>query len=130
MNAGYSHKEEKDDDIEADFENITPNFVSPPSSRLVVKRDGHSITRKIPKPTILIDTREQSPLKFTRFSNWIAETKRKKLTVGDYSIEGMESILTVERKSLSDLITTLMQNRTRFFKLCEKLAQYRWRVLY
>lgn len=73
--------------------------------------------------------REQSPLNFTRFSNWIAETKRKKLPVGDYSVEGMENILTVERKSLSDLIATLMQNRPRCFKLCEKLAKYRWCAL-
>ena len=35
----------------------------------------------------------------------------------------------LERKSLADLITTLMQNRERFFKSCERLSMYRWRAL-
>ena len=33
-------------------------FVPLPSHRLLVKRKGHSITRHIPKPVILIDTRK------------------------------------------------------------------------
>jgi ERCC4-type nuclease len=125
MKVEYSNEE----DIEDDLERLSPHSVDPPAGRLIVKRKGYSITRKIPKPTILVDTREQTPLDFTRFSNWIGETKKHKLTIGDYSIEGMENILAIERKSLTDLITTLMQNRKRFFKLCEKLAKYRWRAL-
>ena len=105
-------------------------FVPPPSRRLIVKRDGSSITRQIPKPVVLVDTREQTPLDFSRFPNWIASHKRKKLSVGDYSVEGMEDMLIIERKSLSDLITTLMQQRPRFFKQCEKMTQYRWRALF
>jgi ERCC4-type nuclease len=92
-------------------ENKYDRFVSPPSSRLQVKRDGHSITRKIPKPVVLIDTREQSPFDFSRFPNWIADQRKQKLHVGDYSVEGMEDLIVIERKSLSDLITTLMQQR-------------------
>jgi len=45
------------------------------------------------------------------------------------AMQGMEKVLALERKSLSDLITTLIQQRSRFFKMCEKLAQYRWRAL-
>ena len=100
--------------------------VPPPSGRLVVKRKGKSITRKIPKPTVIVDTREQTPFKFTSHDNWIAETKRQKLDAGDYSVVGMEKLLTLERKTLTDLITNLMQHRKRFFRLCEKLAKYRW----
>jgi len=96
---------------------------------LIVKRDGHSITRQIPKPVVLIDTREKLPFDFSRFPNWIAEEKRQKLKAGDYSVEGMEKLLALERKTLSDLITTLMQDRPRFFRLCEQLAKYRWRAL-
>jgi len=33
----------------------------PPNGRLIIKRGGHSITRQIPKPIVLIDTREQYP---------------------------------------------------------------------
>ena len=104
-------------------------YLDPTSSRLIVKRDGHSITRQIPKPVVLIDTREKLPFDFGRFPNWIAEEKRQKLKVGDYSVEGMEKLLALERKTLSDLITTLMQDRPRFFRLCEQLAKYRWRAL-
>lgn len=31
----------------------------PPQGRLIVKRDGHSITGKIPRPVVLVDTRER-----------------------------------------------------------------------
>jgi ERCC4-type nuclease len=106
-----------------------PYFVAPPSGRLIVKRDGHSITRQIPKPIVLIDTREQVPLTFSRFPNWIAGEKRQKLKIGDYSVQGMEHLLAIERKTLSDITTTVMQQRSRFFKMCDQLAQYQWRAL-
>ena len=106
-----------------------PDPVGPTSSRLIVKRHGSSITRTIPKSVVLIDTREQTPLSFTRFPNWIAGEKRLLLKEGDYSIEGMEKLIILERKSLSDLITTLMQNRLRFFQMCERLTAYRWKAL-
>ena len=67
-------------------------YLDPPSGRLIVKRDGHSITRQIPKPVVLIDTREKLPFDFGRFPNWIAEEKRQKLKAGDYSVEGMEKL--------------------------------------
>src|SRR4030042_2274498 len=106
-----------------------PYFVPPPSKRLIIKRNGSSIPRQIPKPTVLIDSREKSPFDFSRFPNWIAEVKKQKLNVGDYSVEGMEDLLVLERKTLTDLITTLIQQRIRFFSLCEKMTRYRWRGL-
>jgi ERCC4-type nuclease len=120
------------DDVEDELEDSEQQtyFLPPPSTRLLVKRDGHSITRQIPKPVVLIDTREKSPFDFSRFNNWIADEKRQKLNVGDYTVEGMEDLLILERKTLTDLVTTLMQQRPRFFKLCEKLARYRWRALF
>ena len=102
---------------------------APPTGRLIVKRGGHSITRQIPKPVVLIDTREQYPFDFKRFPNWIANEKRQTLKTGDYSVEGMETLLVIERKTLTDLITTLIQQRARFFKQCEKMTKYRWRCL-
>jgi ERCC4-type nuclease len=104
-------------------------FFPPPQRRLVVRREGKSITRRIPKPVVVVDTREQRPFSFSNVPNWIKETKRKKLDAGDYSVEGMEDLIILERKTLTDLITTLMQHRTRFFRLCEKLTEYRWRAL-
>jgi ERCC4-type nuclease len=116
--------------FEDDKDQNDTNFVPPPSSRLIVKRNGHSITRQMPKPVVLVDTREKSPFNFSRFPNWIAYEKRQKLHVGDYTIEGMEDLLILERKTLSDLITTLIQQRPRFFRLCEKMSHYRWRALF
>jgi hypothetical protein len=81
---------------EDDYENER-YFVPPPSKRLIVKRDGSSITRRIPKPVVLVDTREKSPFDFGRFPNWIADQKKQKLWVGDYSVQGMEDLLTIER---------------------------------
>lgn len=103
--------------------------VTPPSGRLLVKRAGHSITRQIPKPVVLVDTREKYPFDFSQFPNWIADEKRQALKVGDYSVEGMETLLVLERKTLTDLITTVIQQRERFLKQCEKMAKYRWRAL-
>jgi hypothetical protein len=52
-------------------------FLAPPSRRLIVKRNGHSITRQIPKPVVLINTREKTPFDFSEFPNWIAGISRE-----------------------------------------------------
>lgn len=104
-------------------------FQPPTTSRLKVFRDGKSITGQIPKPTILVDSREQRPLSFANFQNWVAGERVVALPVADYSIEGMESLVALERKSLEDLIGTLTQNRARFFRMCEKMTAYRWRAI-
>ena len=104
-------------------------IATPTSSRLLVKRDGHSITKQIPKPVVLIDTRERTPFEFGDHANWIAGTMPYKLDAGDYSVLGMEHLISLERKSLTDLIATLMHRRITFFKSCKRLTQYRWRAL-
>ena len=105
------------------------DLAPPPSGRLLVKRQGRSITRRIPKPVVVVDTREQAPFDFGGLRNWIGGTARRKLDPGDYSVVGMEHLLRLERKSLTDLITTLMQCRKRFFKECEALARFRHSAL-
>jgi hypothetical protein len=121
---------ENDDDRDCPDESIShPNPVAPPSGRLLVKRGGHSITRQIPKTIVLVDTRERYPFEFSQFPNWIADEKRQALKAGDYSVEGMETLLILERKTLTDLITTVIQQRARFFKQCEKMTKYRWRAV-
>ena len=49
-------------------------------------------------PVLLVDTREQRPL---RFSHLPAESAT--LYTGDYSVKGLEEYFAVERKSLADL---------------------------
>lgn len=108
---------------------MTSLAVPPSSSRLIVKRGGSAITRTVPKPTVIVDTREQDPLNFANFGNWVAGEQRGTLPVADYSIVGMEGILAMERKSLNDLVVTLMHNRERFFAMCEKLSKYPYRCI-
>lgn len=103
--------------------------VAPTSSRLIVKRNGKAITGTVPKPMVLIDTREQLPFTFDSFGNWIAGTRRATLPTGDYSVEGMEGLITMERKSLADLIGTLMRHRGRFFAECERMMAFKWRAI-
>jgi len=96
--------------------------VSAPPQRTRVIRDGHSV--KVPKPTLVIDSREREGYRFDRLSKWIAGTVTNALPVGDYSVEEMEHEIAIERKSFSDAITSVMPPvRPRFLKACEKLSR-------
>jgi ERCC4-type nuclease len=108
------------------------NFVKAGSSRLCVMRNGAAVVRawKVPKPMVLVDTREQMPFPLAeKHPNWIGGEKRVKLAAGDYSIEGMQDILSLERKSLADAIGSTMAGRARFIRSCERLAAYRWKAI-
>lgn len=70
--------------------------------------------------TILCDTREQRPLKF----NSSFKVERIGLKTGDYSCKHLESVVTVERKSLSDLIGCIGRDRERFEKNIERLKSF------
>ena len=80
--------------------------------------------------TILIDGREKAPYTFTGLKADAAQkyrplhvpTRWTHLRTGDYTIEGMESLVAVERKSLSDLYSTLGQHRNRFEQEHKRLA--------
>lgn len=103
--------------------------VAPTKSRLIVKRAGRAITGRVPKPVVLVDTREQAPLSFAQFDNWLAGTKTVTLETGDYSVEGMEALVCLERKSLNDLVSTLMHQRERFFRELERMRAYPYRAI-
>lgn len=63
---------------------------------------------------ILTDTREQEPFPFAG-ERYAADTvERAALTVGDYSLAGLEDKVAVERKSLADLVQCLGRERERF----------------
>lgn len=96
----------------------------PPKGPVVIKRGGRDITRTIPLPVVIVDTREQRPFDFSAHQNWIGSTVRGTLQTGDYSVEGMQDILALERKSLSDLVISLTHGRERFVSACERLAGY------
>jgi ERCC4-type nuclease len=61
------------------------------------------------EPTIVIDSREQTPLPFSKL-----KTQAGTLLTGDYSVAGLENLFAVERKSISDLVGCCIgQNRER-----------------
>ena len=66
---------------------------------------------------IIVDSREQKPL-------WKKNIIVKKLNIGDYSIEGYENKISIERKSLGDLFGTLGKGNKRFKKELEKSKEY------
>jgi len=72
--------------------------------------------------TIIIDTREQEPYSF---DSRLAVTVRRALPAGDYSLDGFESVVAVERKTLDDFVATVILSRARFCEELRKLAGYR-----
>ena len=77
------------------------------------------------RPTIVKDSREQTPLIFTRLAS-VTGT----LYAGDYSVRGLEASFAVERKSIDDLAGCCMgANRDRFERELLRLRGYRFRRL-
>lgn len=69
---------------------------------------------------IIVDTREQNPYTFPVDG---ITTIRRKLDAGDYSLEGYENRVAVERKSLDDFVSTVIRHRRRFHKELRILQQ-------
>src|SRR3989339_832671 len=100
-------------------------FAAPSTSRLKVMRDGRSIIRSaaIPKPIVLVDTREREPfLLYANHRNWIGGERRATMKTGDYTVEGMETIPSLERKSLADVVACTVTYRRRFLAACERFS--------
>lgn len=84
--------------------------------------------------TLITDTREQTPFTFSRITSDAREGRvpvvvtceRRGLPSGDYSIGGCETEIAIERKSLSDLYSTLGGGRARFTRELERLSAMRY----
>jgi DNA excision repair protein ERCC-4 len=76
----------------------------------------------VSRPVAIIDTREQKPYAFP--SGRLAMVRRA-LPAGDYSLEGLEGALAVERKSLADFVNTVIGDRDRWKAELAKLTGYR-----
>ena len=72
------------------------------------------------KTIFIIDTREQEPYEFDTET---IEVKRQALDAGDYSLEGFEDQVCIERKSLSDYVQSVIKQRDRFMKEVKKLSE-------
>ena len=76
-------------------------------------------------PTVVIDSREQSPLTFTRLPS-----VRGTMLTGDYSFRGGEELFSVERKSIADLVACCAgDNRKRFFRELHRLRGFKFKRL-
>jgi ERCC4-type nuclease len=71
--------------------------------------------------TVIIDTREQEPYSF---DPRVATAVRRALPAGDYSVDGLEACVAVERKTLDDFVSTVIHNRARFREELRKLTGY------
>jgi DNA excision repair protein ERCC-4 len=77
------------------------------------------------RPVIVIDRREQEPLRFERL-----EAVPGTLYSGDYSIRGLEASFAVERKSIDDLANCcLAAQRERFEHELHRLRGFRFKRL-
>lgn len=73
--------------------------------------------------TIVQDSREQTPLSFHNFRG--IETIRQGLKTGDYSVLGRESEICFERKSVQDLVGTLIGGHERFLREMERMRDFK-----
>lgn len=70
--------------------------------------------------TIIIDTREQKPWEFSNHA-----TANHKLDTGDYSIQGLENILAIERKrNISEFANNITESR--FIDVVDRLSKTKY----
>jgi ERCC4-type nuclease len=73
------------------------------------------------RPVFVVDTREQWPFPFRPE---VGATVRKKLDAGDYSLEGFEAAVAVERKNPDDFVSSAINEASRFWAELRRLATY------
>ena len=106
---------------------MTAAPVPPPAIPVLAERGGTQLNT--PRPVLLVDTREQNPLDFSRFAGWFAGIERKALKLGDYSIAGLEDLCVVERKDLADIVHSCTTDRCVFVKRLRHMVQFPHRLL-
>lgn len=73
---------------------------------------------------VLVDSKEQLPLDLSPL-----RCETASLVTGDYTIRGLENVIAIERKSLSDLISCVGQHRARFDREIIRLRAYDTRAI-
>lgn len=73
-------------------------------------------------PVLLVDTREKHPFNFEG-DEAFSEIKFQKLDVGDYSLEGFQDKICIERKKdVNELINNFTANKDRLINEMERMA--------
>jgi ERCC4-type nuclease len=106
---------------------MTAAPVLPPPIPVFAERGGTQL--RAPRAVVLVDTREQTPFDFSRFSGWFVGVERKALRVGDYTVAGLEDICAVERKDLADLIHSFTVDRPVFINRLRLMSSFPHRLL-
>ena len=75
--------------------------------------------------TIIQDTREQTPFKFSPG----IPVELSKLDTGDYSMKNLTDLVTIERKSVQDLVGCIGKGRERFERELKRMRGYRYRAV-
>jgi len=101
--------------------------VAHPALPVIAERGGTQI--RAPKASLVVDTREQNPFSFERFSGWFSGIEKRPLELGDYSIAGLEDTCVVERKDLNDLVRSFHVERPVFIKRLRRMSAYPDRLL-
>lgn len=70
---------------------------------------------------IVVDTREQEPYVFDPERVTIV---RRALPAGDYSLDGHETAIAAERKSIDDYVASVVRDRDRFARELRILSEY------
>lgn len=108
--------------------------VLPPDAKPKKVRKPASKTSDEPLPTpftILVDQQEGAPWRFTdlradadkKYRPWVVQQRICHLKTGDYSIEGLEHLLTCERKSKEDLFGSVSGGHERFRREHERMRE-------
>ena len=101
--------------------------VAPPALPVIAERGGTQL--RTPKPVIVVDTREQNPFLFDRFSAWFSGIEKRPLNLGDYSVAGREETCVVERKDLNDLVRSFHVERSVFVERLRRMSTFPDRLL-
>jgi len=83
------------------------------------------------KPKIIVDTREKTPWDFDG-DEAFEEVISRKLDAGDYSLEGLEEIVTIERKASADELLNNFMTKTgknRIYAEMDRMKDYPFKFI-
>ena len=106
---------------------MTALAVTHPALPVVAERGGTQL--RTPRPVIVVDTREQNPFSFARFTGWFSGIEKKALELGDYTVAGLENSCVVERKDLGDLVPSFTVERPVFVERLRRMSAFPDRLL-
>src|ERR1039458_3408063 len=106
---------------------MTALAVAHPALPVVAERGGTQL--RTTRPVIVVDTREQNPFSFARFTGWFSGIEKKALELGDYTVAGLENSCVVERKDLGDLVPSFTVERPVFVERLRRMSAFPDRLL-